>query len=218
MQRFFEFLQPFAARVQALAEGMGGPGLTLVAMIDSSFFTLPQVADLLVVMFTIREPARWWYFGAMTTIGSMVGSYALFLVGRKGGEALLRSRFHERHVDRGLYWFKRYGALVLIIPAILPPPMPFKIFVLLAGVSGVSTAPFLAALAIGRGTRYAGEAWLARQYGERALAFVTENASRVFLPGTGVLVGAIVIWWIWRRRQQRRIAAGSAPPQAHDTH
>ncbi len=191
MQRFLEFIYAFAGRVQAFAEGLGGPGLMLVAFIDSSFLTLPEVADILVVMFTIREPSRWWYFSGMTTLGSMAGSYALFLVGRKGGEALLRRNFHERHVDRGLEWFKKYGALVLIIPAMLPPPMPFKIFVLLAGVSGVSRGPFLAALAAGRGARYGGEALLARIYGEQALVFVTENASRLFIPAGGLLVVAL---------------------------
>ena len=218
MQRFLEFIHSFAGRVQAVAEGLGGPGLMLVAFIDSSFLTLPEVADILVVMFTIREPSRWWYFSGMTTVGSMAGSYALYLVGRKGGEAMLRRNFHERHVDRGLEWFKKYGSLVLIIPAMLPPPMPFKIFVLLAGVSGVSRGPFLAALLTGRGARYGGEALLARAYGERALDFVTDNASRVFLPAAGVLVVAIAIWLLWRWRQQRRIAAGNAPPPAHDTH
>jgi membrane protein YqaA with SNARE-associated domain len=217
MQRFMEFIHTFAGRVQAFAEGLGGPGLVLVAFIDSSFLTLPEVADILVVVFTIREPSRWWYFSGMTTLGSMAGSYALFLVGRKGGEALLRRNFHERHVDRGLEWFKKYGALVLIIPAMLPPPMPFKIFVLLAGVSGVSRGPFLAALAAGRGARYGGEALLARAYGEQALVFVTENASRLFIPAGGLLVAALAIWWLRRWRQQRRIAAGNAPPPARDS-
>ena len=106
MQRFLELIHAFAGRVQAVAEGLGGPGLMLVAFIDSSFLSLPELADILVVMFTLREPSRWWYFSLMTTAGSMAGSYALFLVGRKGGEAMLRRNFHERHVDRGLEWFK----------------------------------------------------------------------------------------------------------------
>jgi len=217
MQRFLELIHAFASRVQALAEGLGGPGLMLVAFIDSSFLTLPELADILVVMFTLREPSRWWYFSAMTTAGSMAGSYALYLVGRKGGEAMLRRNFHERHVDRGLEWFKKYGALVLIIPAMLPPPMPFKIFVLLAGVSGVSRGRFLAALAVGRGTRYGGEALLARIYGERALLFVTENASRLFIPAGGLLVAVIGIWLLRRWMRQRRIAAGNARPPARNT-
>ena len=95
MQRFLELIHAFASRVQALAEGLGGPGLMLVAFIDSSFLTLPEVADILVVLFTMREPSRWWYFSGMTTLGSMAGWYTLFLVGRKGGEAMLRRNFQN---------------------------------------------------------------------------------------------------------------------------
>ena len=204
MQRFMEFIYTFAGRVQAFAEGLGGPGLVLVAFIDSSFLTLPEVADILVVVFTIREPSRWWYFSGMTTLGSMAGSYALFLVGRKGGEALLRRNFHERHVDRGLEWFKKYGALVLIIPAMLPPPMPFKIFVLAAGVARMPPVEFLIAVAIGRGIRYFGEGLLALWYGERALTFLRNNAHTVGLwLGLIVLAGGVG-WVLWKKRARGR--------------
>ena len=60
-------------------------------------------------------------------------------VGRKGGEAFLRKRFHERHVDRAMAVFRRHGMLAILVPSLLPPPMPFKIFVLAAGVSGMRT-------------------------------------------------------------------------------
>ena len=80
---------------------------------------------------------------------------------------------------------------MLIIPAMLPPPMPFKIFVLLAGVSGVSRGRFLAAVAVGRGTRYGGEAQLARMYGEQALRFVRTTRRVVFIPAGGLLVAVI---------------------------
>ena len=115
MQRFLEFIHTIAGRVQALAEGLGGPGLMMVAFIDSSFLTLPEVADILVVMFTIREPSRWWYFSGMTTLGSMMGSYVLFLIGRKGGEALLRrNRMTRRCRSRACNAFSTsYEASVL---------------------------------------------------------------------------------------------------------
>jgi len=204
------FMHGLALRVQAFAEALGGPGLLLVAFFDSSFITLPEVADFLVVFFTIREPDRWIYFASLTTTGSVAGCYALFLLARKGGEAWLRRRLRESHIERGLEWFKRYGALVLIVPAMLPPPIPFKIFVLLAGVAGLSTRRFLVSVAIGRGLRYGGEALLARWYGERALVFINENASRVFMPAAGVLIVGGAAWWLWQRRQRRRIGAGRA--------
>ena len=207
MHAFLNFIHSLAAKAQALAESMGGPGLLIVAFVDSSFLTLPEVADILVVLFAIRSPSDWLYFAAMTTTGSVAGSYVLYLIGRKGGEALLKRQFHERHVDRGLAWFRRFGAGVLVIPAMLPPPMPFKLFVLVAGVAGVDRRRLLGAIAIGRGIRYGGEAYLATLYGEQALRFVRENAFKWAVPAVLAVVVLIAAWLLWRRITARPGAA-----------
>src|SRR6187455_2583938 len=106
MEGFTGFLHQIVAGIEQLAESWGAPGLAAIAFVDSSFFTLPEVADFLVVIYTIREPDLWLYFAAMTTLGSTVGCYVLFLLGRKGGEALVRRGFHERHIDRVLDWIR----------------------------------------------------------------------------------------------------------------
>jgi membrane protein YqaA with SNARE-associated domain len=200
MHRLSEFMQRVASAVEHMAEQWGAPGLAVVAFFDSSFLTLPEVADLLVVIFTIRDPSQWFYFAAMTTLGSVAGCYALYTVGRKGGEAMVRRGFHERHIDRTLEWFRRHGAPLLIVPALLPPPMPFTLFVLLAGVSGVRTWPFLAAIVLGRGVRYGGEAYLARWYGEDTLRFMRQHAMEFFWPVVGIVVLVAIGWWLWDRR------------------
>jgi membrane protein YqaA with SNARE-associated domain/nitrate reductase NapE component len=191
---------------------MGGPGLIAIAFIDSSFLTLPEVADLLVVVFTIREPERWLYFVTMTTIGSVAGCYALYALARVGGRALVQRGFHERHIDWALDWYRRHGALVLILPAVLPPPMPFKAFVLMAGVAGIRPVPFLVAIAVGRFLRYGGEAWLARRYGAEAVHFIQRDALGLLWPVLAVCLLVAAVWWVWR---WRRPAAGPpAPPDA----
>ena len=196
-------LQALADFAQHLAERYGGPGLAAVAFLDSSFLSLPEVSDLLIVVFVVRDPASWFYYGLMTTLGSVAGCSALYALGRKGGEAFLRKRFHERHIDRALAWFKRYGLLVVIVPSILPPPMPFKIFVLLAGVADVRPLSFVTAVLIGRGVRYIGEAWLAYQYGDEARRFIAENVPQVSIA-LAVLIGITgVALIIWRRRMRR---------------
>ena len=207
MHAFSNLIHGLATRAQALAEALGGPGLRIVAFVDSSLLTLPEVADILVVLFAIRSPGDWPYFAAMTTAGSVMGSYVLYLVGRKGGEALLRRRFHERHVDRGLAWFRQFGAWTLVVPAMMPPPMPFKLFVLVAGVAGVERRRLLAAVAIGRGFRYGAEAYLATLYGEQALRFIQENAFRWAVPAVLAVVAASAAWLLWRRIRRRRGAA-----------
>ena len=201
MQRLIERLVEV---VTPIAHQLGGPGLALVAFLDSSFLSLPEVNDVLIVLLVIQYPDRWLYYAGATTLGSVAGCYALYLVGRKGGEAFLRRRFHASKVERGMDIFRRFGMLAIIVPSLLPPPTPFKIFVLLAGAAGVRPLTFLAAAAFGRGLRYGGEAWLAYVYGEQATAMIKNNlpAIMTWLAIGALIIGIAVI--VWRRRQTRQ--------------
>ena len=126
----------------------------------------------------------------------------LYVIARKGGEAFLRRRFAGHHIDRALRLFQKYGLLAVAIPSILPPPVPFKIFVFAAGVARVPPLEFLVAVAIGEGVRYFGEAFLAVWYGEAAIAFLRVHARTVaFTLATVVLV--VGVTWIWLRRRKR---------------
>jgi LPXTG-motif cell wall-anchored protein len=196
------------AWVQGFAEALGGPGLFIIAFLDSSFLSFPEVCDALIVLLTVQHRERMVFYALTTTLGSIGGCYALYSVGRKGGEAFLRKRFSERHVDRAMAIFRRYGILAIVVPSLLPPSMPFKIFVLAAGVARVRTIDFLIAVAIGRGIRYFGEGLLTLWYGEQALTFLRENAHTVGLwLGIAILVGGgAVVWW---KRRRKEAGAGS---------
>lgn len=196
-------LHALAEFAQNFAERYGGPGLAFVAFLDSSFLSLPEVSDLLIVLFVLRDQSNWVYYGLMTMVGSVAGCYALYEVGRRGGHGFIRKRFHERHIDRALGWYKRYGLLVVIVPSILPPPTPFKIFVLLAGVADVKPLSFLSAVVVGRGFRYLGEAWLAYRYGDDAKVFIQHNLPQVSIALAIFIgiVGTSII--VWRRRARR---------------
>jgi membrane protein YqaA with SNARE-associated domain len=195
-------MERLVAWVQGFAESLGGPGLFLIAFLDSSFLSFPEVCDALIVLLTVQNGARMPYYALLTTLGSIAGCLALYSLGRKGGEAFLRRRFHDRHVDRAMDTFRKYGMLAVIVPSLLPPPMPFKIFVLAAGVSRMRYLDFLIAVTIGRGIRYFGEGFLALWYGEEALAFLQRNAHQIGLGlGIAVLVGGVGYFW-WKRTRQ----------------
>ena len=180
---------------------MGAPGLYLVAFLDSSFLSLPEITDLLVIWMVTRSPHRIAIYVAAATIGSLTGCLLMYFLGRKGGDALIRKRFATASVERAMAAFQRYGVMVVLIPAILPPPAPFKIFVLLAGVAGISPGKFAAAIVIGRGARYLTLGILAVQYGDRAMAYVEENGLQVAIIVVGLLVAGLVGYLVWTKAQ-----------------
>lgn len=200
MGQIAELFQRVLHAVQPVAERLGPSGLFLLAFCDSSFLSLPEIADALIVVMVIQHPAEWPVIGLMATLGSVAGCYVLYALARKGGEAFLRRQFKEQHIARGLAAFRRHGLLAVVVPSILPPPMPFKIFVLLAGIADVQPATFTLAVAAGRGFRYIGEAWLAYEYGEQATAFIRANLPlvSVCLAALVLVIGVGVI--LWRRR------------------
>ncbi len=193
--------------VQAFALTIGGPGLFLVAFLDSSFLSLPEINDLLVVMLVIQHKELMLYYALMATLGSVSGCFVLYFVGRRGGDALMRRRFAGPRVQRATELSKRYGVLAVAIPAILPPPAPFKIFVLLAGVARVPVWQFVSAIAVARGFRYVVVGILAVQYGDDAMAFVHANGQVVSFVVVALLLCGGLSYVLWsRRRAAVRIA------------
>jgi membrane protein YqaA with SNARE-associated domain len=179
----------------------GGFGLMILAVCDSSFLSLPEVNDLLLMTFSIKEPESMVKFAFLTTAGSVIGCSLLYAVGRKGGEAFLRKTFADDRVARVQRWFQRHGVMAVIIPSLLPPPMPFKIFVLSAGTFGISWPKFLTAVIIGRGIRYFSEGILAVMYGAAAIEFVQHNYGKIGLALAVVIVISGLIFFSSARRR-----------------
>ncbi len=202
MTRIVEWLQAFAL-------GIGGGGLFLVAFLDSSFLSLPEINDLLVVLLVVGHPARMPFYALMATAGSVTGCLVLYALGRRGGETLVRRRFSGPRVARALELSQRYGVLAIAVPSILPPPAPFKIFVLLAGVAAVPIWKFIVTLAIARGARYLTVGVLSVLYGQQAITFVQENGRIVAIVLAVLLVAGGIAWFVTRRRATPARPAGS---------
>ena len=188
--------------VQTFALTIGGPGLLLVAFLDSSFLSLPEINDLLVVMLVFQHNERMLYYAAMATLGSLCGCFVLYWIGRRGGDALLRRRFGGTKLQRATALLKRYGILAIAIPAILPPPAPFKIFVLLAGVAKIPVWQFTSVIAISRGFRYVIVGVLAVRFGDEAVLFLQRNGRVVSLAIAGLVLGGGLFYIIWRRNRK----------------
>jgi membrane protein YqaA with SNARE-associated domain len=158
---------------EVLLPRLGPAGVFVVAFFDSSFLSLPEVNDVFVVSSSAANPARAWIAVLATTLGSISGCSALWLIGKRGGEPFLLRRFGAGRVERTRHAFRRWDLLALAVPAVLPPPMPFKMFVFSAGVFGVPYARFLLTIVIARGLRYSFWGTMGALYGARALGYLT---------------------------------------------
>ena len=194
-------MKAFITSIYGFALAIGGPGLFLIAFLDSSFISLPQINDLLVVLMVTRNKPLMPYYAAMATLGSIAGCYVIYYLAERGGEAFLRKRLRAGHIDRALAMYRRHGLLALMIPALLPPPAPFKLFVLMAGVAGVRPLHVVAAIAVARGLRYLRVGLLAIWYGDLALELMRTRGREIALWAVGLIVGGIAVWWFIRRRR-----------------
>jgi len=194
-------MSEIVGRIRSLALALGGPGLFLVAFFDSTFLPLPGIADLLLVVMVTRRPAAAIWYVVLTVAGSVGGSLVMHAIGRKGGEALVRKRFTGEKTERAMASLQRHGVMSVLIPSLLPPPAPFKLFVLLAGVVGIGAVPFAIAITIGRLARYATLAVLAIRYGNRAMTYIQEHGTTASLIAAGVLAAGFAAYVILGRRR-----------------
>jgi membrane protein YqaA with SNARE-associated domain len=192
-------MRRFVDWIQSGALALGAPGLFVVAFLDSSFLSLPEINDLLLIWMVTRHKSRMVLYATAATLGSIAGCLVLYYLGRKGGDALVRRRFNSRRVDWALATMQRYGVMAVLIPSLLPPPAPFKIFVLLSGVARIGAGRFVTAIAIGRGLRYFGEGMLAVWYGDQAIEYLRNNVRFVSFVLVGLLVTGLAGYVVWRK-------------------
>jgi membrane protein YqaA with SNARE-associated domain len=193
---------------------LGPPGVFLVSFLDSSFVSIPEVNDIIVITSAARNPRTAWIYVLFTTLGSVAGCLVLWALGRRGGEAFLVKRFGQDRVDRTREAFRRWDVLALALPAVLPPPMPFKIFVLSAGVFGFPWRRLAVTLFVARGLRYTAWAIGGVVYGDEALALLQRSDAwfarnlPYVLGVTAALVAGGVAFWLLRRRRPGMAESG----------
>ena len=203
-------LKSLISWLSGVAVALGGPGLFAIAFLDSSFISLPQINDLLVVVMVLQDPGWMPYYAAMATLGSIAGCYAIYYLAERGGEAFIRRRLKPGHVERALALYRRHGLLALMVPALLPPPAPFKLFVLMAGVARVRPMQFVVAIGLARGARYLALGVLTIRYGQAAQELMETHGREAALWLAGVIVLMAIAWWLLQKRAGRREQTGEA--------
>ena len=187
--------------ILAILSPLGIWGIMGFAFVDAAFLGMPL--DAIVGGYVYAAPRRFLLLSAMAAAGSALGSIVIYWIGYKGGEVLLvnrvgRDRFKKIHAA-----FERYGFLGMMVPSMLPPPTPFKLFVLTAGVIEMSFTKFLAAIFFGRLLRFCILSLLVIHFGPEIVGFfgsAVHNHLRLTLAVIAVLVLA-GCWFWWTRKK-----------------
>ncbi|MFN2497507.1 MAG: YqaA family protein [Pyrinomonadaceae bacterium] len=210
----FDWLIPIGRWLEryviALPIYYAAPAMILIGALDSSLLSLPEINDYLVVGRCIRQPSAVFYFPLFAAIGSVLGCLLLYTIMRRGGQALLRRRFKRENIEKVERAYAHYGFLAIAIPALLPPPMPFKIFVATAGTLEYPRWKFLVTVMIARSFRYYVEGILAVYYGRRVLSFIQDRGLEIVVICGMVAILFVLIYVLLKRR--RSTAAGDAQP------
>ena len=177
---------------------LGGLGLILLGLVDSSLVPVPGSMDVLTIVVAARHGELWFYYALMATIGSVMGGYVTYRLARKGGKESIERRFPRRVVDKVYLTFERFGFGAIAIPAFLPPPFPMVPFLLSAGAMQYPARKFLLALTLGRLARYTVLSYLAARYGRRIIAFIAAHGHPVLLAVLGVIAAAVVVFFFVR--------------------
>jgi membrane protein YqaA with SNARE-associated domain len=201
----FDWLTTIARWLEAYVVGLpvyfAAPAMVLIGALDSSLLSLPEINDYLVVARCYRYPNAAIYFPLFAAIGSVIGCLLLYTIMRRGGQALLRKRFKAESIARVEQAYARFGFLAIAVPAILPPPLPFKIFVATAGTLEYPKWKFLLTVMLARSLRYYVEGILAVFYGKRVLLFLKDNGLVIIsVAATMVLLGVLIYVAVNRRR------------------
>jgi len=159
--------------------GYGPFGVFTLAILDSAGIPLPGGVDGLLLLIAVVRPGDAWMSAVAAILGSVIGSWILFSLARKGGEAYLERHTISPRALRLKVWFQRYGLITVFIPALLVIPMPLKIPVLCAGAMGVRRRMFLVTILAARIPRYFGLAWLGQQFGTDAVGWLKSHALHI---------------------------------------
>ena len=190
---------------------IAAPAMVLIGALDSSLLSLPEINDYLVVGRCYKYPSAVFYFPLFAAAGSVLGCWLLYSIMRRGGQAVLRKRFKPESIERVERAYARFGVFAIAIPAILPPPLPFKIFVATAGTLEYPKWKFLLTVMIARSFRYYVEGILAVFYGRRVLLFMKDNGLVVLSVVASLVVIGIIVYVLVNRWRKKDSSLPEAP-------
>ncbi|HEU4510225.1 MAG TPA: VTT domain-containing protein [Pyrinomonadaceae bacterium] len=206
------FLAPITKWLTRLSEYLitfGAFGLFIVALLDSTFVPLPSSVDALMLLLSTTYPNWMLLYAFMATSGSALGCLILYLISRRAGARAL-NRFSERKQARVKNLIERFDMMAVLVATLLPPPFPFKLFVVSAGVFRFSLVRFMLAIIVGRGFRFLLEGYFAVRYGAEAKEILAK-----YYPWIGLGLAAGILLYVLLK--QRSLFTRANPVQTESS-
>jgi membrane protein YqaA with SNARE-associated domain len=213
----FKWFHHVARHLQAYILGVplyvAAPLMILIGALDSSLLSLPEINDYLVVMRCLNDSKAIFVFPLFAALGSVIGCVVLYELMRRGGQAVLHRRFRQSHIDRVERAYARFGFLAIAVPALLPPPMPFKVFVATAGALEYPRRRFVVTVMIARTARYLIEGILAIYFGKIVLRFLEDFGYAIIVVVVGVCLVGLTIY-VFTHKGEKGLEDAGDPPAA----
>ncbi len=189
MKKFLALSNKYKLLLLAFLKPLGFWGVGLVALLDSSSIPVPM--DLIVAGYAWSDPHRFYLSVLAASIGSAIGGLIPYFIGRAGGELFLLKRIDRAKYERLRDRFEKQEFLALVIPSMMPPPTPWKLFVFAAGVFEMRVVNFMLAVFVGRVLRFTAVSLLTIRYGPQIVHQVSE-VMRTHIVAVLVTLGAIL--------------------------
>jgi len=194
-------------RLSDFLVALGPFGLFALALLDSTFVPLPSSADALMLLLAVAHPSWMIIYALLATSGSAIGCLILYYISRRAGSRAL-SRFSPSKRRRVKELIERYDVLSVLVASLLPPPFPFKLFVITAGVFRFSVTRFIIAIVAGRAFRFLLEGYFAVRYGAQAKAVLAKYYPWIGLGVAVVIIIGFVIRSLLKRKPQPGVEPG----------
>jgi membrane protein YqaA with SNARE-associated domain len=202
-------LARYTAWILGLLKVLGIWGPFVIAFADSALLGMP--VDFIVATYVFRDRSRMLVYVAMASLGSALGSIPLYIIGYLGGEKVLRKRISEERFLKIHRSFEQHEFWALMFPGMLPPPMPFKIFVLGAAVFEMKFRDFLVAIFAGRFIRFLVLSLLVLYFGPQIVGLLGGVVERHWIWGLPLIAGGVLVWRVLRKRRKAVGPSGQRP-------
>jgi membrane protein YqaA with SNARE-associated domain len=177
----------------------GGLGLVPLAILDSSLIPTFGSLDVLTAFLAARHADLWLYYASMAILGSMIGSFITYKLGKRTGRGWLERKFGEKRSHQVEYALERWGFGAVFVSTVAPPPCPTAVFLLAAGAFGYELRKFFAAVFTGRAIRYGLLTLVAAHYGRRIVRYMRHPGQYLWISLLATLVLVVATFFLMKR-------------------